>query len=333
MSKPARKRFINITSERFIMTKKPTSKPLPQPTDLQAQETIVNELRQKLVELESVVKVETKGAEVERDGFDRYAIGAGLKLQSLARDGIKPERQATFANWQKTRLAELHRQRDELKAELRPVAEQLQVLQNEWRSANAEQLLADAQKRADALRQTIAARQQAQHDLRQRIAQINSVRVERVELQAAFDRAAGVALAAGQPMPPAPDLPEQPAESVPAIEHALGLIDGEIDELQHQRQLVEGEVQALRGLIAKRAVGELMALIEGEAAKRGVSLADLRDELVGKVGQNWLAQLDADQLHAARRELESLRPEVEQLRVDNQTLRNGVAELTSRRFG
>ena len=290
----------------------------------------VNELRQKLTELESVIKSETRAAEIQRDGFDKYGPGAGLKLQTLARNGIPAERQAAFASWQKTRLVELTTQRRELESAFKSANDAWHALNNEWREQNAETLRDEAQRRADSLRQQIAARQTDQHALRQRIAQINSIRVERVEMQQVHDRAAGEALAAGKPLPAAPVLPEQPAESVPAIEHALGLIDGEIDELQHQRQLAEGETQALRGLISKRAVGELMALIDGEAAKRGVSLGDVRDELVSRVGQNWLAQLDADQLHQARRELDQLRPEVEKLRADCETLRQ---HPPSRRYG
>lgn len=317
------------------MATQKTPKPTSQPLDLQAQETIVTELRQQLTELESTIKRETRNAEIARDGFDRYSStpGIGLLLQNLARQGVPPERQAAFNEWQRTRLAELVSHRRELESTLKSAREQWQPLHNEWRSANAEQLRDEAQRRAEALRQTITARQQDQHALRQRIAQINSIRVERIELQSAFDRAAGVALAAGQPMPSAPALPEQPVESVPAVEHAIGLIETEIDELHHQRQLADGEVQALRGLIAKRSAVELMELIENEAVQRKVSLADVRDELIRVAGPGLLQSMAEDAEHRYRRELESLRPEVEKLRADCETLRNGVAELTSRRFG
>lgn len=299
-----------------------------EPVELAALRLQHQQQRQQLQELEQTIRDETRAAESRRDGFDRFDPKNAELLRSLARHGVPPDRQAAFSDWQATRGAELRAQRQGLESAIRQTADQIIAASSEWRTANAEPLRDAANKRAEALRQRIADLTAQQQGLRHRITEINRIRLERIEAQSAHDKAAAEALAAGGTVPDAPTLPEVPAETPAQIEGAIALIGEQITASRDDMGAAEREAQSLQRLIDQRKAGAVLAHVRDLCKAEGVSLSNLRDALIAEAGPGLAEQLARDGEFRALAELRELRPEVERLRADNATLRDGVAQLT-----
>jgi hypothetical protein len=301
------------------------------PTELQAQTVRIHALKADLDGLQASIKVETRAAEVARDGFDRLDPKNGVLLPELARHGVPPDRAEAFASWQRTRLAELTAVRKDIELSLADARQAWQDLHNNWRTTNAESLQVEAAQHVRDLGEKIIHRQQRQQTLRQKIAQINTARTQRDAAMAAHDAVVAAAIAQGTAAPEAPSLPELPAETVQQLEGAILLIGREVDGIKQDQQRSAAEARALQNIIDQRATKEFLDMIVTEAKNQRVSLSALRDELVKMVGQTVSAQVDADNAAFYRAEADRLRPEVERLRADVATLQNGIHKLTTSR--
>ena len=294
----------------------------------------IHQLKADLDGLQSTITSETKAAEIARDGFDRWDIKNAALVPELSKRGAIPdERLEAFQDFQRGRLADLLAAKKDIELSLAEARSEWQAGHNAWRIENAEPLLAEAEQHVRDLDEKIAARQQDQQGLRQKIAQITTARTQRDAAMAAHDAAVALAIAQGTAAPEAPSLPEMPAETVQQLEGAIKLIGRELDELKQGQQRSAAEVRALLNLVNRRKVDEFTAMMLTAAEDQGVRLGDLRDKLVELAGPTVSASIDADNAAYYRAEADRLRPEVERLRADVATLQNGVAQLAARRYG
>jgi hypothetical protein len=264
-----------------------TSRTPQKPVELMAVEQAIFKLRADIEGIGATIKAETRAAEVERDGFDKYDPTMGPLLADLNRHGVPKDRAETFARWQRGRLAELTSAQTEAKRQLADLTGDWQLMVSAWQRENAETLHEGVGQRIEALHQQIADRQKAQHDLRVRIGQINSARLQRAELSESHNKAVAAALATGEPVPEAPALPEVPAESVLQVESAIKLIAEQIEGLRLKLEAAQHERRTLSNMIAGHRADRLMVEIRALAKERGVGLADVRDRLTAEVGPGF----------------------------------------------
>lgn len=301
-------------------------------TEQEALTQHILKLKADLEAIQGTIKSETKAAEIARDGFDRSDVKNGVLLPELARHGVPADRQQAFNDFQRGRLDDLHDARKDIELALAEARSQWMTLHNKFRSEHAESLQVEAAQHVRDLGEKISNRQQHQRDLRQKIASITQSTAKRAALQADHDAACALAIAQGTAAPEAPQLPELPVETVAQLEGAIKLLDLQIDELRQNQQRSAAEAKALQNLVDRRKVDEFTAMIVAEAKAQGLRLGDVRDKLVEIAGPTVSAQVDASDAAAYRRELATLRPEVERLRANVATLQDGITKLTSRQY-
>ena len=170
------------------------------------------------------------------------------------------------------------------------------ILNTDWaafREANAPALAQQAAATAKQIEGDIQALERQQHDLRGRIAKINAIRLQRIELTAAHDAAVAQALANGDPVPDAPNLPDSPSETPPQIEAAIKLLSGQIDTQRDQLNAARAQHRSLMNLIDTQRAQALIDRLVADARSEGVSLGTVRDKLVELAGETGLSSARA----------------------------------------
>ncbi len=286
----------------------------PASFQLNAQREVVRDLQIRVKEIQHQLDATLNRARVARDGFDKYAAGVtAAQLVALQASTVAPENQAAHD----AIIAKVGPLQSALKvaqSELSAARDVISELERQHQAEHAPQLLEQAAaNHGEALANERACKAKIS-SLQQRKAAATQAVAARAAAQLAHDQAAAAALAAGEDVPPAPELGNV-AETPEQLAAAIKLVNVELDQLAAATRAAESKVQHYRGVIARKQLDGFMTELVNQAADVGVSLKDVRDGLIEQIGNNWMAAADAAEAHALRSEVAALKPECDSLRA------------------
>lgn len=290
---------------------------------LEAQREVVRDLQNRVKDIQHQLDATLNDARIARDGFDKYAKGvSAAQLLALQASDVKPANQAAHDQII-AKVGPLQVSLKAAKAELSVELDHLTALRQKYTAEHAPALLEQATAtHSEALAAERACKLKLTGLTARKTAAAAAV-ASRAANQAAHDQAVAAALAAGDDVPPAPEL-EPLAETPAQLDQAVKLVNVELDQLVGNTRNAESKMQHFKNVIARKALDQFMADLVNQAANAGVSLASVRDGLIQQIGNNWMAAADASDRHRLQAEVATLRPECESLRARVQLLEKAV---------
>lgn len=306
------------------------AKTIQAPVELAAQTIEVQEIRNRITETESKISaLTTEHGKVLRGGYDIFQPGLPIDLvKKVSRDFPTPETQKQAAAFELEHIRPLRQQLTDLKAKLNAEELALGQLRVEFKSNNADQLLAQAIVRLDGATADLSAAKAHHANLEQRLTTARMIVLENERQQAAHDAVLAQALADGTEPPTKPE--PQTVDSVTALQTALNLSKAKVTALNESWSAISRESNHLKGLISNRKVNDFMVELEVMAAAQGVDLKAVRDKLTDVVGPTLMHLMDGDELASLRHEVSTLRPENAKLKADVARLQDGILQASKK---